>query len=360
MVEWPDRGVVRRGQGSQGSVASGVRRLVSIVYHDELKEVQDDAALAALLAGPAAAPFDRLEWWRALAEECDLLPLIAVMRDGRERGVMALHRQQRSIHALGNWYSFRVRPLFTAGAEPARMLAALGESLAGRAPHLVLAPLPDENGEASALAAALRRSGWMVFMSQSDVNHVLPVAGRSFAEYMAERPGPLRTTLKRKGGKVSVSIESHFDPASWAAYEAVYAQSWKPNEGSPAFLRRFAQAEGAAGRLRLGLARTADGQPVAAQLWTVESGTAFIHKLAHTEASKPVSPGTTLTAALFEQVIDRDRVSLVDFGTGDDPYKRDWMETVRPRYRIEAFRAFHPGNWPAITRNALRVLLRRG
>ena len=167
-------------------------------------------------------------------------------------------------------------------------------------------------------------------------------------------------TLKRKGAKVSVSIDTEFSPESWEAYEAVYAQSWKPNEGSPAFLRRFAEAEGAAGRLRLGLARTADGQPVAAQLWTVESGTAFIHKLAHTEASKPVSPGTTLTAALFEQVIDRDRVSLVDFGTGDDPYKRDWMETVRPRYRIEAFRAFHPGNWPAITRNALRVLLRRG
>jgi len=334
--------------------------LISIDYHDDLKEVQDDAALAALLGAPMArAPFDRLEWWQGLAEECGLLPLIAVARHGDERGVLPLLRTGRRIDLLTNWYSFRVRPLFTAGADRTAMLDALARDLAAQTPHLSLSPLPDEDGETAALAQALRRAGWAVFRSQSDVNHVLPVNGRSYAEYLADRPGPLRTTLKRKAGKVSVSIETAFNPASWAAYEAIYAQSWKPHEGSPAFLRRFAEAEGAAGRLRLGLAR-ANGEPVAAQFWTVEGTAAFIHKLAHTEASKPLSPGTTLSAALFEQVIDRDRVTLVDFGTGDDPYKRDWMEALRPRYRIEAFRPAWPGNWPGIARNALRGLARRG
>ncbi|HOB15148.1 MAG TPA: GNAT family N-acetyltransferase, partial [Novosphingobium sp.] len=118
-------------------------------------------------------------------------------------------------------------------------------------------------------------------------------------------------------------------------------------------------AEGAAGRLRMAIAR-ADGAAVAAQFWTVEHGTAFIHKLAHTEASKPLSPGTTLSAALFEQVIDRDKVSLVDFGTGNDGYKRDWMEQVRPRFRIEAFRPESPANWPKIAKLALRKALGRG
>lgn len=334
--------------------------MISIDYHDDLKEVQDDAALAALLGAPMArAPFDRLEWWQGLAEECGLLPLIAVARHGDERGVLPLLRTGRRIDLLTNWYSFRVRPLFTAGADRTAMLDALARDLAAQTPHLSLSPLPDEDGETAALAQALRRAGWAVFRSQSDVNHVLPVNGRSYAEYLADRPGPLRTTLKRKAGKVSVSIETAFNPASWAAYEAIYAQSWKPHEGSPAFLRRFAEAEGAAGRLRLGLAR-ANGEPVAAQFWTVEGTAAFIHKLAHTEASKPLSPGTTLSAALFEQVIDRDRVTLVDFGTGDDPYKRDWMEALRPRYRIEAFRPAWPGNWPGIARNALRGLARRG
>lgn len=165
-------------------------------------------------------------------------------------------------------------------------------------------------------------AGWRGALEQCDVNHVLPVAGRSFSEYLVSRPGQLRTTLKRKAGKVAVTLHDRFDAAAKADYEAVYAASWKPEEGSPALLRRFAEAEGAARRLRLALAHV-EGRPLAAQMWTVEGGTAWIHKLAHTQDARPLSPGTTLTAALMEQVIDLDRVKLVDFGTGDDPYKRD-------------------------------------
>ncbi|WP_088310776.1 GNAT family N-acetyltransferase [Novosphingobium sp. B 225] len=331
--------------------------MISVTYHDDLKEVQADAPLAALLSAPSArSPFDRLEWWQGLTTICDLFPLIAVIHHGNERGVMPLLRKARQVHCLTNWYNFRVSPLFSAGADQAAMLAELASDLPGQTPHLVLSPLPDENGETTALAKALRQAGWVTFVEQCDVNHILPVQGRTYAEYLAGRPGQVRTTLKRKASKVEIRIETAFNPDSWAAYETIYAQSWKGEEGSPAFLRRFAEQEGKAGRLRLGLA-LADGEPVAAQFWTVEHGTAFIHKLAHTEASKPLSPGTTLTAALFEQVIDRDHVDLVDFGTGNDPYKRDWMEQLRPRYRIEAFRPRWPGTWPAIARKALRRLV---
>lgn len=334
--------------------------MISVVYHDDLKEVQCDAPLAALASAPhAAAPFDRIEWWLGLVQHCDILPLIAVAKHGKARAVLPLMRKGRQIHVLANWYNFRVAPLFTAGADQPAMLTALAADLAGQTPHLVLSPLPDEHGETAQLAAALRHAGWLVFVEQCDVNHVLTVAGRSYAEYLATRPGQLRTTLKRKAGKVEVELVAHFDPALWAEYEAVYAASWKPEEGSPSFLRAFAEAEGGAGRLRMAVARS-EGQAIAAQFWTVEAGTAFIHKLAHTEASKPLSPGTTLSAALFEQVIDRDRVTLVDFGTGNDGYKRDWMEQARPRYRIEAFRPLWPGNWPQIAKAVLHKLLRRG
>jgi CelD/BcsL family acetyltransferase involved in cellulose biosynthesis len=333
--------------------------LISIDYHDDLKEVQADAQLAALLAAPAAdAPFDRLEWWQGLVEECDIFPFIAVARDGDSRAVLGMYRVKRQIVALANWYSFRIKPIVSPGADADRLLDALARDLTGEAPHIMLAPLPDEQGETTRLAAAFRRAGWLVFREQCDVNHVLRVQGRSYAEFLDGRPGQVRTTLKRKAAKVSVAIETVFNPDSWLAYEAIYAKSWKPEEGSPAFLRRFAEAEGAAGRLRLGIAR-ADGEPVAAQFWTVEAGTAFIHKLAHTEASKPLSPGTTLSAALFAHVIDHDRVELVDFGTGNDGYKRDWMEEVRPRYRLEMLRPGWPGNWPTIARLMLRSLAGR-
>jgi CelD/BcsL family acetyltransferase involved in cellulose biosynthesis len=55
-------------------------------------------------------------------------------------------------------------------------------------------------------------------------------------------------------------------------------------------------------------------------------------------------------------VIDRDRVEMVDFGTGDDPYKRDWMEQVRTRYRLELLRPGQARNWALIARAGLRRL----
>ena len=338
--------------------------MVNVAYHDDLKEVQGDAALLALVGDVgASAPFDRLAWWRLCAEETAILPMIAVAgakdnAGGDARVVMPLTRKRRRIEGLVNWYSFRLVPLATPGADAPRLLSALAADLASQAPHIVLAPLPDEHGETALLETAFRTAGWAVFREMCDENHVLPVGGRSYAEYLDARPGPLRTTLKRKASKVTVTIEQAFDPASWVAYEAVYAQSWKPEEGSPAFLRRFAEAEGAAGRLRLGIARVPSGEPVAAQFWTVEGGTAFIHKLAHTKASKPLSPGTTLSAALFEHVIDVDRVTLVDFGTGTDGYKRDWMEAMRPRYRLEMLRPYWPGCWPRLTRLWVKRLAR--
>ncbi|OYW46277.1 MAG: hypothetical protein B7Z36_04960 [Novosphingobium sp. 12-63-9] len=189
---------------------------------------------------------------------------------------------------------------------------------------------------------------------------MLSVDGRSFAEYWASRPGQLRETVRRKGkkGVVSLRIETEFHAADWDAYEAIYGLSWKPTEGRPTFLRRFAEMESDAGALRLGVAEI-DGKAVAAQFWTVEGGTAFIHKLAHDEAAKAQSPGTLLSAALFEHVIDRDGVQLVDFGTGNDPYKRDWMDGCRTRYALEFYRPGAVRHWKALGKLAVRTALAR-
>jgi hypothetical protein len=326
--------------------------LVSVEYHDDLKEVQSDAALARLLSAEMQhAPFDRLDWWRLLAEHCDLVPRLVIARNGTGSAVLPLTGAGAHLTQLSNWYTFRFRPVVTPGADAAGLLTRLARDLAGKARRITLAGLPEE--EADLLAAAFRRAGWLAWREQSDVNHVLTLDGRDYAGFLAARPGKLRTTLKRKSGKVATQVLTHFDPQVWAAYEDIYATSWKPEEGSPAFLRAFAEAEGAAGRLRLAVAHGPDGEAIAAQMWTVEGGTAFIHKLAHRESAKPLSPGSVLSAALFRHVIDVDKVAMVDFGTGDDPYKRDWMEQVRPRYRLDLIRPAAPGNWPILARKAL-------
>ena len=344
----------------------------SIAYHADLAQVQGEAGLAALLSSSASSsPFNRLAWWRALAGECGLTPMLAVCRDDEtgQTAVLPLARGTgpRHLQALANWYSFHVGPVVSAGPEGLSLLTALARNLGQRARRVTFSPVsnetgPNEPGDANLLARAFRAAGWFVDMQRCDTNHVLPVAGRSFAEYLAGRPGPLRTTLKRKAGKVDISVFTHFDETAWAAYEDIYAQSWKPAEGSPAFLRRFAREEAEASRLRLGLARirsaNGSGRAIAAQVWTVEGGTAYIHKLAHTEDARTLSPGTLLSAALFEQVIDRDRVTLVDFGTGDDPYKRDWMEASRPRYRLDMMRPGVAALWPQIARASVKRLAR--
>ena len=181
--------------------------MITVDYHDHLKEVQGDAPLAALLRAPAAAaPFDRLTWWQGLVDECDMFPLIAVARDGDARATLPLYRVKRRIEALANWYSFRVSPILSPGADHAALLTAMASNLAGQAPRIVLAPLPDENGETSLMAEAFGRAGWVVFRETCDTNHVLHVAGRSYDDYLASRPGPLRTTLKRKAAKVRRSM----------------------------------------------------------------------------------------------------------------------------------------------------------
>jgi CelD/BcsL family acetyltransferase involved in cellulose biosynthesis len=330
--------------------------VVRVEYHADLKEVQSDAALARLLSDQTRdAPFDRMEWWQALAAHCGVAPVLAVARDGDAVAILPLRREGDGFAALGNWYSFRVRPILSEGADGARLLGAIANDLAKQAGRLELRGLSDEDGSATRLAGAFRVAGWFAVCEPCDVNHYLQLDGRSFEQYLAGRPGKLRTTLKRKSGKVETQVLTHFDEDIWAAYEAIYSESWKPEEGSPAFLRAFAEAEGAAGRLRLGVAH-AGGEAIAAQMWTVEGGTAFIHKLAHRENAKPLSPGTVLSAALFRHVIDEDRVASIDFGTGNDPYKRDWMEQVRSRYRLMLYRPMAPRNWPEIMRIGLKRL----
>lgn len=318
------------------------------VYHVSIKEAQADPRALSVAGG---SPFERLDWLALLADECldSAAAHVSIATSGAGATVLPWRDAGGQIESLANWYNFFVRPM----GDPA-LLPALARGL----PHgrLTFAPMPED--DATALTTALRRAGWIVMADACDANHILRIEGRSFAEYWAQRPGALRETVRRKGkkGDVSLRIVTDFSQADWAAYETVYNLSWKPGEGSPEFLRKWAEMDAATGRLRLGIAEIA-GQPVAAQFWTVEGGTAFIHKLAHDENFRKQSPGTLLTAALFEHVIDTDRVTLVDFGTGDDPYKRDWMEQVRTRWRVRAWRPQAVRHWPSLARAFGRKVL---
>ena len=264
-------------------------------------------------------------------------------------------RQDDRLVPLANWFSFTWEPL---GDCEQDLMIALARDLRGQAYHIVCDRLPEEHGQARALAHAFREGGWLTQSSSHDENHILELGGRDFTQYWASRPGRMRTTLKRKQGRIETDILTSFDPKAWQTYTAIYAESWKPVEERADLLEDFAATEASSGHLRLGIARH-EGEAVAAQFWTVEDDTAYIHKLAHTPSGGALSAGTVLSAAMFRHAIDVDGVRAIDFGTGSDAYKRDWMETCRLRYRVEAWNPRSAAAWPGLVRARARRLAER-
>lgn len=75
--------------------------------------------------------------------------------------------------------------------------------------------------------------------------------------------------------------------------------------------------------------------PIAVQLWFVNGRTAYIYKLAYDEDYSVYSAGTLLSAELFDYVIAKDKVTKIDFLTGDDNYKKDWMSASQKLYGLQ-------------------------
>ncbi|WP_447726782.1 GNAT family N-acetyltransferase [Sphingomonas koreensis] len=287
---------------------------------------------------------------------------IATAHDGSHAAWLPL-RDCGSAHGRGlaSWYTLAFAPLFTPGSDPAirtRLLGELARILRRRFDTLSLWPL--EADVAAELQGAFRAQGWLPALRVEAANWVANTAGLDFDAYWAGRPSKLRNTVRRrtKNSPFTTQVLDRFDDAAWDAYEAVYAQSWKPDEGAPAFLRAAAAQEGAAGTLRLGIARR-DGQPVAAQFWTVEHGHATIHKLAYLESEREHSPGTLLSVALFRHVLDHDRPAVIDYGNGDEPYKAEWMDQRRERHRLRLFNLRSVGGLSQGMTRAARAALRR-
>lgn len=313
--------------------------------------------------------FDRLDWFSRTARHAAPggQPLIArAASEGALAWLFLVRRDRRSFEALTNWYAMAFRPVFAGDPDDARRLAML-TAIAKRLRSMRRGPsrinmryVPRADGSAVVLSRAFRRAGWAVFGRQVSTSWTADVRGADFETYWAQRPGQLRNTYKRRSSKADfdVRVYDQFDDAIWDEFESVYADSWKPTEGAPDFLRETAKFEGDAGCLRLGICRL-DGVAIAAQFWTVENGVAYIHKLAYRTSARELSPGTILSVALFRHVIDQDHVDTIDFGTGDDGYKADWMDSSAPLDQITAYNPRHLGGWAGAAREIAAALVRR-
>jgi hypothetical protein len=188
--------------------------------------------------------------------------------------------------------------------------------------------------------------------------------GMAFSQFVSTRPSQLRNTWKRKQAAITKSAGAEFrfhgkgaDPDPLIViYEKVHAQSWKAAEPYPAFIPNLIRLAARLGALRFGVL-TINSVPVATQFWIVWAGRATIYKLVHVQNSDTLSPGTLLTMEMVRTVLETDHPSEIDFGRGDDAYKKLWLTSRRERWGIEAA---NPRTWRGFALSArIRAALAR-
>ena len=194
----------------------------------------------------------------------------------------------------------------------------------------------------AAFESGLRDAGFLCSRYDHFGNWREPLSGRSCDQYLAERDGSLREIVRRRGRALEIQqakfgVHSTIDgiDAAIAAYELVYSRSWKQPEPYPAFHSILMRKAASQGVLRLGSCWLGD-RPIAVQLWIHWAGSATVLKLAHDHEFDRLSPGTVLLARMIRHVIEKDRVLDIDFGRGDDPYKRRWATQRRQRIGLIA------------------------
>lgn len=246
--------------------------------------------------------------------------------------------------ALGNYYTCLYEPALASEVD-ASMLSQLLVAVRrhqGGVQSLRLAPMDPDGRAFATLERALALAGFGTERYFCFGNWYLRVPA-SWEEYLASREGKLRSTIKRmkqrlaaEAGHVEIITEATGLERGIAAYEAVYANSWKVPEPSPGFMPGLLRLCSERGAMRLGLVWL-KGQPIAAQFWIVAYGRAEIYKVAYDEKFKSHSPGTVLTAHLLQHVLEQDGVQEVDYLIGDDAYKKNWMGHRRERWGLAAY-----------------------
>jgi hypothetical protein len=319
-------------------------------------------AACARLFDPSATQdvFDTLPWFLNFEKHAlnpgDQVRIYTVSRGKEQAPLAALAMRaasnsrswlrSRKLSSLTNFYTSRFAPACTGtGAERTEALAVLADAIRADSPRwdtVHLRPLDAGSELFEQMGQAFRRSGLVVHPYFCFGNWYLPVGGRNFEQYLESLPAKARNTLQRKTKKLEKSgiarIEivtgtENLEPAI-EAYQKVYNASWKVPEPYPKFVPGLMRTCAENGWLRLGLVYI-EGEPAAAQIWIVHG--ASIYKLAYDERFAQHSVGTILTARLMQHALDVDRVNEVDYLTGDDPYKKDWMSHRRELWGLLAF-----------------------
>jgi|APTNR8051073442_1049403.scaffolds.fasta_scaffold03595_8 hypothetical protein len=309
-----------------------------------------------LLARYSLLPKERAELWVAESETGKADLAIVPVR---------IAASGQSLSALSNFYTAYYEPWLLA-TDVAGLTAIVHEwATTHRYACLDFRPMDPHGFAYRQLRHSMSAAGFISFPYFCFGNWFLPVLNRSFRDYAASLPGKIRNTIKRKhsrfeaaGGRLDVVVGGPQLHEAIAAYQQVYAASWKRPEPFPEFMPALMRACAAQGWLRLGVAWLKD-QPVAAQCWILYGGRASIYKLAYDEQFSAYSAGTLLTAHLMERALDHEGVEEVDYLAGDDPYKRDWMSGRRERWGLIGYNSRTVAGLAGLLSTGTRTIIKR-
>jgi len=275
--------------------------------------------------------------------------LACVVAENKVTAILPLMKNDGST-----WDSLKHRytthfSLLLADEDQQETLTCLGQGLS-QLPFrgLLLEPVTDDDSRIIGLQRAMEASGFNCEKIFRLYNWIYRVQGQSYNDYMAARPARLRNTISRKKRKLDreygyeIRLFAGSDvPQAMTDYYAVYGASWKANEQYAGFVNGFVESFSRSGWSRLAVLYV-NGQPIAAQLWFVLHGKANIFRLAYDKTWKKYSPGSILTSFLMEYVIDTDKVEEIDFLTGNDAYKQDWMSDRRVLFALSCVKSVKP------------------
>ena len=339
---------------------------VSFTDWDELP----DSANALFAQAEKDSIFFSHPWFKnlvATALEDDQYMLLACVVEG-DSMLAILPLMKRTSE---KWYSLRnnytsLYTLLLADNDKQEILTCLVQGLSQLPLESVqLRPVAENDKCMNCLQRAMELSGFDCYRHFQFYNWIHRLQGQSFKDYMAARPARVRNTIARKqrklerehGYDIRLFIDDDLQQAL-ADYNAIYTASWKANELFGGFIEGLVNNMSEQGWLRLAILYIA-GQPAAAQIWFVAHGKASIFKLAYDEAWKQYSAGSILTHYLMQYVIDTDKVEEIDFLTGNDAYKKDWMTERRERWRLSCVNKCEPKGRISLFVESLKGLLIR-
>jgi len=314
---------------------------MEFVCYDEWKQLPDSADALFAQASKDSIFFSR-PWFdnliRSTPDLCRDILLASVVEDGNVLAILPLEmRSKQHWYAVTNLYS-SLYTLLLDERRPKEVAECLAQGLVKLKFSLLrLDPVAEDDRNLQYFEQAMASLGVSCQRKFRFYNWVHRTRGQSFTEYLQARPARVRNTIARKARKLErehgYTIRLFTDGDVQQAiedYGMVYSKSWKANELYGDFIEGLAYRLAGQDWLRLAVLYI-EGKAAAAQFWFMVHGRASIFKLAYDEDWKHYSPGSILTCYLMEHVIDSDKVSEIDFLTGNDSYKQDWMSERRER-----------------------------